>query len=270
MPNRNDTKVANAAPRRSRREEAKAGRRTKIVHAAKRLIQETGETGFQMRALADAAGLSLVTPYNLFGSKQAIMIALLESGVSEYEARLMQLRGDEIDRFFNAISLARRIYAREPRFHRIVMAAAYQDGGREFRAQFREPRRAFWQRMVANAVHGGGLLPSVPIEPYASTLAYIFLSAILEWVSGEITLAEMEARAHYGFALALLPMATPATAPRLQRKLAAYTTAVKKWDRRLPDTEPSDATPARPTVAAARPKTTAHRAASGKRGTRRD
>lgn len=227
----------------SRREQAKESRRTSIVNAARRLIHETGETGFQMRALADAAGLSLVTPYNLFGSKQAIMIALLESDVREYEQSVMRLRGDELDRFFNAVTLTRRLYSREPNFHRIVMAAAYQDGGREFRSTFRAPRRAFWQRMVANAVHAGQLQATVPIEPFASTLAYTFLSAIMEWVAGEISLEEMEARAHYGFALLLLPMAAPATVPRVQRKLAQYTAAVKKWDRRLPDTQPLEKTP---------------------------
>ena len=226
----------------SRREQAKESRRTSIVNAARRLIHETGETGFQMRALADAAGLSLVTPYNLFGSKQAIMIALLESDVREYEQSVMRLRGDELDRFFHAVTLTRRLYSREPNFHRIVMAAAYQDGGREFRSTFRAPRRTFWQRMVANAVHAGLLQPTVPIEPFASTLAYTFLSAIMDWVAGEITLPEMEARAHYGFALLLLPMASPQAVARVQRKLAQYTTAVKKWDRRLPDTQPLEKT----------------------------
>ncbi len=221
----------------SRRERAKDSRRTSIVNAARKLILDTGETGFQMRALADEAGLSLVTPYNLFGSKQAIMIALLAREVGQYETLLMRLRGDALDRLFNAATLARRLYAREPDFHRIVLSAAYQDGGREFRASFRAPRGAFWQRLVITAVEAGMLQDSLPVEPFSSNLAYILLSAILEWVSGEITLLEMEARVHYGFALALLPVVTEAHTERLRQLLVQFTVAVKRWDRGLPDAE---------------------------------
>jgi len=60
------------------REQAKAIRRDRIVAAARELIQETEETGFSMRALAERAGVSLVTPYKLFGSKLAGMQALLD------------------------------------------------------------------------------------------------------------------------------------------------------------------------------------------------
>ena len=221
----------------SRREQAKDSRRTSIVNAARKLILDTGETGFQMRALADEAGLSLVTPYNLFGSKQAIMIALLAREVGQYETLLMRLRGDALDRLFNAATLARRLYAREPDFHRIVLSAAYQDGGREFRASFRAPRGAFWQRLVITAVDAGMLQDSLPVEPFSSNLAYILLSAILEWVSGEITLLEMEARVHYGFALALLPVVTEAHTERLRQLLVQFTVAVKRWDRGLPDAD---------------------------------
>jgi hypothetical protein len=128
--------------------------------------------------------------------------------------------------------------------------------------------------MVANAVHAGLLQPTVPIEPFASTLAYTFLSAIMEWVAGEITLPEMEARAHYGFALLLLPMASPQAVARVQRKLAQYTTAVKKWDRRLPDTQPLErATPEKRIArdkrpAAPPPRTATKRKPAAQRGER--
>ena len=57
----------------SRREEAKAERRHRIVTAARDLIRETGDTGLSMRAIAARANVSLSTPYNLFGSKGAIL-----------------------------------------------------------------------------------------------------------------------------------------------------------------------------------------------------
>lgn len=217
----------------SRRERAKDSRRNKILRTARDLIQATGKAGFSMRALANGAGLSEATPYNLFGSKKAIMIALLDDDVRQFEARLMRRRGDELARFFGAITLTREWYAREPNYHRVVLAGAYQDDGRrDFRADFRASRSAFWQRLVAEAIQAGVLNEGTPVEPFARTLAYVFRSAILEWVQGDISLQEMGARANYGFALILSTVATPAATRRLDDLLHTYATQTTRLARR--------------------------------------
>ena len=84
----------------SRREEAKAERRHRIIAAARDLIKETGDTGLSMRAIAARAGVSLTTPYNLFGSKRAIVIALLVLllGVRPIAKALMKKREDATPR----------------------------------------------------------------------------------------------------------------------------------------------------------------------------
>ena len=55
---RESLKKREATRESSRREQAKDGRRTSIVSAARKLIQATGETGFQMRALAGRNSMS--------------------------------------------------------------------------------------------------------------------------------------------------------------------------------------------------------------------
>ena len=89
------------------REEAKQIRRKQILAAARDLIGETSETKFSMRALAERAGVSLVTPYNLFGSKQAIMFALLDEDISKFGAQLARSRKDPLDMLFQAVTLQR-------------------------------------------------------------------------------------------------------------------------------------------------------------------
>ena len=59
-----------------RREAGKTERRQRIIRAARQLIRQTGNAGLSMRALAVRAGVSLATPYNLFGSKRAIVLAV--------------------------------------------------------------------------------------------------------------------------------------------------------------------------------------------------
>jgi AcrR family transcriptional regulator len=202
----------------SNREEAKHLRRRKIVRAARALMQQTGDAGFSMRALADQAGVSIATPYNLFGSKQAVMFAVLDADLEYYQKRLAKVRVDELDVFFKAVSLATTLYSTEPSFYRAVLFAVYNDGGREFKSMFGGPRHAMWKGFVQDAVTAGYLSDEVEPDAFAINLGRTFFSAILEWVSGELSLPELEAWVQYGFALSLSAMATPKGRERLHTK----------------------------------------------------
>ena len=201
------------------RETAKHRRRQQIMRAARTLMQRTGRTGFSMRALADEAGVSIATPYNLFGSKQAIMFAVLDADLGQYQERLASLRVDELETFFKAVSVATTLYSTEPSFYRAVLFAVYNEGGREYRAMFGGPRHAMWKSFVEAAVKAGYLSDALDPDAFAATLSRTFFASILEWVSGEISLPELEAWAQYGFALLLRGMATPASEPRLDERL---------------------------------------------------
>ncbi len=214
----------------SNREEAKHSRRRKIVRAARVLMQQTGDTGFSMRALAEQAGVSIATPYNLFGSKQAIMFAVLDADLEHYQKRLAKVRVDELDVFFKAVSLATTLYSTEPSFYRAVLFAVYNDGGREFRSMFGGPRHVMWRGFVQDAVKAGFLSSDVEPDAFAINLGRTFFSAILEWVSGELSLPELEAWVQYGFALSLSAMSTPLSADRLHDKaVAQQVRLVKLW-----------------------------------------
>lgn len=210
------------------REEAKRGRRKRILSAARNLVRESGRTGFSMRALAERADVSLVTPYNLLGSKQSIMYALLDEDIQTYAERLGRSTKDELDLFFEAVTLSRQFFANEPDYYRAVLFAVYNDGGREYRSMFRGPRRALWRALVEDARNSGFLSSEVDADAFANNLALIFFAAILEWVSGEGTLEEMETRTQYGFALALLAFANPDCRDRLHARAIKMQKKIQK------------------------------------------
>ncbi len=207
----------------SRREDAKAERRRRIVAAARDLIKETGDAGLSMRAIAARAGVSLTTPYNLFGSKRAIVIALLED-VREFHERFSQLhRVGAVDRIFQAVSITLAYLADDPDFYRTLWTEALRFDGGELRGELQSPQRyGFWWALLGEARTEGTLLPEIEIDPLLRALDAVYVAAMLAWVLGAIEVQEIEASVGYGYALALRGAASEAGREQIERRLIAY------------------------------------------------
>jgi AcrR family transcriptional regulator len=193
----------------SLRERSKAERRKRIVAAARRLVHEGGVENLSMKLLAERAGVGIATPYNLFGSKQDVMLAVIDQDVATFQERVARSRHpSELEALFRAVTLAKQVYSAEPNFYRAVLLAVYNSGGREFRAMFSGPRRAFWQGLVSGAIGAGFIRHDVEAAPLTLHLAHVFASVLLNWVLGDISLDEMEAQIQYGFSLSLMGVST--------------------------------------------------------------
>ena len=137
-----------------RREAGKIERRRRIIEAARSLIRETGNAGLSMRALAARAGVSLATPYNLFGSKRAIVLAVLDD-VREFQERFAHLKSsDPIERIFAAVHLALEYYKDDPRFYKTLWAAVF--GADEIRADVEATERISGGERLLNGRHQRG------------------------------------------------------------------------------------------------------------------
>lgn len=204
-----------------RREAGKTERRRRIIEAARALIRETGDAGLSMRALAARAGVSLATPYNLFGSKRAIVLAVLED-VREYRERFAALRAtDPVERIFSALDLALDYYKRDRRFYKTMWAAVF-DTKDEVRADILNPQRtAFWRELVDDAVKVGAIAPDIDAELLLEQLEFIMRSVMWSWVVGEIDQKKLTPVATYGFALVLSGAASSGWRAPLQARLRA-------------------------------------------------
>jgi AcrR family transcriptional regulator len=199
----------------SARELGKSQRREDIVNAARSLMREAGDPGFSMRTLAERAGVSIATPYNLFGSKQAILLAVLNDDLVEYEKALGELNADAIDVLFESQSLVSQLVHREPDFYRNMIAAVSRDGP-EFRHMVSGPRYVLWKRLLGQATRAGLLSAQVDPDAFAIASSQLMLANVLEWAQGTLSLEEMEARNRYGLALTLLAIATDASRPQIE------------------------------------------------------
>ena len=213
----------------SRREEAKAERRRRIIAAARDLIKETGDTGLSMRAIAARAGVSLTTPYNLFGSKRAIVIALLED-VREFHERFSQLhRVGAVERIFQAVSITLAYLADDPDFYRTLWTEALRFDSKELRGELQSPQRyGFWWALLNEARGEGALLADVDLDPLLRALDAVYVAAMLAWVLGAIEAQEIQAHVCYGYALTLRGAANGDHAATLEKKLIGYQTELQR------------------------------------------
>lgn len=69
------------------RAEAKERRRQQVLAAVESCIREAGRVDFSMRELAAKAEVSFATPFNLFGKKEDILVALFNKRVVEQASR---------------------------------------------------------------------------------------------------------------------------------------------------------------------------------------
>jgi AcrR family transcriptional regulator len=193
----------------SRREAGKEERRKRIIRAAHDLIRETGNTGLSMRALAARAGVSLATPYNLFGSKRAILLAVLDD-IRVFLDRFKHLRStDPLERLFGGVDICVDIYIDDPVFYRTIWAALF-DPSDEFRSQiFNSKRAAFWEGLVKDLVKAGVISPEVNTRLLFAALDRSFSAAVLDWVTGELTAAQLGPAIRYSYALILKGAASP-------------------------------------------------------------
>ena len=76
-----------------------------------------------------------------------------------------------------------------------------------------------WKNLIRNAVDKGYLRNDIDADAFAINLSHTFFAAILEWVNDQLSLAELEARVQFGFALALLAIATDSARDRLNTHL---------------------------------------------------
>src|SRR5579871_579907 len=105
----------------SRREQAKGGRRSRIVDATYTLLREVGIAELSVKMIADQAGVSPATVYNLFGTKAAVLEKVYERDLAEFQQRMSKAPSkDSLERIFDCIVITANHYKSDPRFYRSI------------------------------------------------------------------------------------------------------------------------------------------------------
>jgi AcrR family transcriptional regulator len=210
------------------REKHKNERREQILDAARRLIRATGGPDFSMRRLAEEAGVSLVTPYNLFASKSGVLYALLNDSLERLDQAVDTGRSSKpVDSVLELAGIAADVYARDAAFYRPLMQFVLGVRDLEHRPRLMEQSLRRWTRTVQAAVRGGLLSASVDQELLARQLMITFIGALELWIHEELDDGAFRAQSLYGSTLLVLANATGAVRSGLTDRLRAI-------ERRLP------------------------------------
>lgn len=217
-----------------RREQAKAERRTRIVQATYALLREVGMDGISIKLVAERAEVSAATVYNLFGTKNAILKQVLDLDLEQFEARVARLKSkDALQRIFDAVHVAARLYEDDPGFYRATMMVRPVSGAPDVYAARRDPRLAFWRGMIEAAVAEGHLRRDVNDEVLGTLLNHITAGVLADWIAHVISVRQLEREICFGFAVALRAFSTGPASAVLDGRIDELKTSLSVGHRRL-------------------------------------
>jgi AcrR family transcriptional regulator len=210
------------------REKQVAARRARILDAAAALIRKTVGTDFTMIEVADQAGVSPATPYNLFGSKSGLLYALLDRSLDEvFRGAVRFSATSPTEHPLQAGDIAAELFARDPGFYRPLFLVLLGVRDEVHRPRFMERSLDYWRRSLESLLDCGGLADASEREDVARALLIHFAGVLELWIHGDLDEPEFRAQVTFGTALHMLGFAEGAASARLRRRM-------KEATRRLP------------------------------------
>lgn len=198
------------------RETQKHERRQRILDAAERLMRKTGGPDFSIRVLAAEAGVSFATPFNLFGSKEGLLYALLARSLDTIIVEGLTFR--DADPAMHAIEAAENAVAaflRDPEFLRPLYLVLLSVAHPVHRPLFMQRTYAYWQTAMLSVPAEPSQTEPARLELVTGALMAHFIGLLELWVHRDISDSDFRARAVFGVLMAIQPI----TARRNREKL---------------------------------------------------
>ena len=209
-----------------RREANVAARKRRILDSARTLLKESGPDGLSMRKLAKDAGLSVTTLYNLLGSREAILQALIRDSDQRLEAATPDDRAARtpLGRASRAMEGVLQHMIDNGDLLRPLIVAHFSSGyvatlgktdeGEHFRSAKDAIRAA-----LAEAQASGQLRNTIGQDFLEAQLYAGWGLALDQWAFGLIDDETLRLRSLAGFYVVLLAIAEPEVRPGIEEEL---------------------------------------------------
>ncbi|WP_299327230.1 TetR/AcrR family transcriptional regulator [Parasphingopyxis sp.] len=204
----------------------KQRRRDAILGEAQRVIGEQGFDALNLRALAEAASVTVPTIYNLIGSKDAVLVALIEQAVTRIEDALESF-GDvpALEQAEAVVIQSTAIFEADENFFRAAMIAGEHIDSREDHLGRSGWIHARSTEMAAQACRAGqreGLLRGdIASGTLGEQMYALYRTALYDWTHRMISIEEFRCIALRGFYVCMAADATDAFRTTLLDRIAA-------------------------------------------------
>lgn len=211
------------------RERAKDERRMRIVKAAAKLLAERGDGSFSMQELAARAGLSAATPYNLFGTKAAILQEVFRIETEGFRRNYEALRHKPpVERVLGTVDQILSVYVRKPQFFRGLSRNLGAAGRNELELVFFPLLNAMFAPLVDDLAKDGAFSADVSPGVITTHLTRIFEATFLHWSALDWDEAHFGRQLRIGFAVTFLGFLRAGDRTTLLKAIQENTASIAK------------------------------------------
>jgi AcrR family transcriptional regulator len=179
-----------------------------VLDAAERLLQTSDTADFSMRALAAEAGVGFATPFNHFGSKNAIMQALSSRLIERMATRFRDEApgGDAIDRVLAMGRISVTLLLEKPDVHKAVVGSLSVVS--PVPSSVRQNSRELWSLALGDFAGMAAAMKEAGRAVLADQLAFDFRGCLSFWIAGELQDGDLGTAVRAGACALLLGFAT--------------------------------------------------------------
>ena len=199
-------------------------RRQRILSAARAMLARDGVDGLTVRKLAAEAGITVPTIYNLIGNKQDLLRRLLDELVSRAEQALSEVEEDDpIETTARVVGTLATLFTEDEDFCRAALRAGQgleRSGGPNGALRIWQRSARVAERICLDACEAGLLRGDCDPKRIGARAYDSYRIAAIDWLGGDIDIAEFEQNALIGFYLCLAADAVPRFRRALMSRIA--------------------------------------------------
>lgn len=206
-----------------------SARLDRILDAARAIVRESGGTGFTMKDVAVRANVAPATVFNLLGSKDGLLYALLSRSLDDLFIGVRRYKSsDPFEHPVEATDIAVDLFTSDSAVFRELLLVFLGTRDELHRPWFMHRSMMFWRHSVEAAAASGRLPPEECEEDaLPRTLMAGFIGSVDLWVHGDLDDSGFRAQSLYSSTLTMLGVADAEGDKRLRAR-------IKDIRRRLP------------------------------------
>lgn len=195
-------------------------RRAALISAARALIRERGSAGFSMLDLAKKAGVSAATPYNLLGSKSAILTIIVQQEFSAFRRKMTDLDDqDALSLILLVVDRLAKNYTADQQFYFGLFRAAGSAGENSLGAVMLSEGRSLFLEMVGSAIRQRASEQGLSANLVTDILLRNLRATVEAWYVDGWSIERFRDELAYSARLVLLPAFDGDTAAELRQQL---------------------------------------------------